>query len=127
MQSARMSVASMASTMGWSERRVQSRLDALNSPALPEDPAIPVAASAEEAADEDFDPIEAVDLTTLAEGEGVAVRSFSLEAGGFGASIKLRDGRTVFTVTGGHQVARGQRIKVRQAGNVWTMEGQADA
>lgn len=112
MHGARMSVASIAHTMGWSEARVQRRLDAL----VPMKPA----------AEEDLDDQVVVVLEPgpepppLSEGEGWVMWSFCVFSGGYGAAVVVPDGRLVYAETGREQLPMSVKVAVAQRGGVWT-------
>ncbi|MBC7169065.1 hypothetical protein [Phenylobacterium sp.] len=121
MRDARMSVASIAQTMGWGLERTQRRLDFLTRepserPAEPE--AAPACAPAPEREME----------AAIGEGEGLVLRVFAVHPDGNGADCRVADGRNVFTLTGERRLEPGQRVAVVQAGDVWRLaEGRSDA
>jgi len=123
MQAARMSPASIALTMGWSEARTARRLRVLNG-ALPtmmgprpdETPAVADAEPEEEPPEDDDTPVEP--------GQGLVTRAFAVLPSGYGADCRLSDGRRVFTLTGKNRQAPGRRIRVSQGDGVWTMVGE---
>ncbi len=115
MQSARMSVASIAHTMGWSEARVQRRLEALNAPRSPDQP-VP----ANEADDQLGAPSADPAPPQLAAGEGWVMWTFCVFAGGYGAAVVIPDGRLVYAETGRDQLPLSVKVAVVQSGDVWT-------
>lgn len=121
MREAKMSVASIAQTMGWGLDRTQRRLDFLTRepgerPAEPE--AAPACAPAPEREME----------AAIGAGEGLVLRVFAVHPDGNGADCRIADGRNVFTLTGERRLEPGQRVAVVQAGDVWRLaEGRADA
>ncbi len=112
MQSARMSVASIAHTMGWSEARVLRRLDAL----------VPMRPGADE--DPDDQVVVALEPEPqpppLSEGEGWVMWTFCVFSGGYGAAVVIPDGRLVYAETGREQLAMSVKVAVAQRGAVWT-------
>lgn len=113
MQSARMSVASIAHTMGWSEARVQRRLDrlALKDTAAPEeDPDDQVVVA----------PPPEPEPPQLSEGEGWVMWTFCVFAGGYGAAVVIPDGRLVYAETGREQLVLSAKVAVAQKAGGWT-------
>lgn len=121
MREARMSVASIAQTMGWGVDRTQRRLDFLTR----EPGERPTAAEATPA----VAPAPELEVeAAIGEGEGLVLRVFAVHPDGNGADCRIADGRNVFTLTGERRLEPGQRVAVVQAGNVWRLaEGRADA
>ena len=121
MREAKMSVASIAQTMGWGLDRTQRRLDFLTRQ--------PGERPAEaEAAPDCAPPPEREVEAAIGQGEGLVLRVFAVHPDGNGADCRIADGRNVFTLTGERRLEPGQRVPVVQAGDVWRLaEGRADA
>ncbi|MEW6016674.1 MAG: hypothetical protein AB1760_01215 [Pseudomonadota bacterium] len=123
MREARMSVASIAQTMGWGLERTQRRLDFLT-----REPGERPAEAEAEAAPACAPPAEREVEAAIGEGEGLVLRVFAVHPDGNGADCRIADGRNVFTLTGERRLEPGQRVAVVQAGDVWRLaEGRADA
>lgn len=119
MKSARMSVASMAWTMGWSEARVERRLQAL-APA----PAARLRAGRTEPP-ADAKPVRGPAVGQLGEGEGLVTRAFALHGGGYGAAVLLAGDLLAFTETGHRRLAQGDQVAVAPGAGVYQIRGGA--
>ncbi|MDP1642742.1 MAG: hypothetical protein Q8L59_11205 [Phenylobacterium sp.] len=117
MHAARMSIASIAQTMGWGEARTRNRLDALTrEPGAGLSPTTP----AELRQDSDEEPKAEA---PIGEGEGLVLRSFATFPAGHGASCRIADGRHVYALTGAERLEPGARIRIVQDGEVWRALG----
>lgn len=125
MQAARLSPASIALTMGWSEARTARRLRLLNGAVCPMSGSGQGAATPPVETPDPEDEPEEDDYTPVEPGHGLVTRAFAVLPSGFGADCRLSDGRRVFTLTGKERQALGRRIRVAQGEGVWTMIGEA--
>jgi hypothetical protein len=112
MRMARMSPASIASTLGRSLTWVKARLDELDAQEAQ------VAAEAVQPVPE---PVEEEG------GEGVVLRSFHLWEGGFGAAIQQPCGRSVFVPTGDKRLAAGSARDVELVDGQWALRARRPA
>lgn len=130
MKSARMSVGSIAFTMGWSEKRVERRLGelaALNEPRLPR-PAPPAERAPPANPVRTPPPGPPLRPAPRQSGQdGLVTRTFRLSDGGLGAAVLLEDARLVFTETGRSRPDLNAHIPVAQASGCFRMlKEQAD-
>lgn len=103
MKAARMSLGSIAYTMGWSERRVERRLaelEAAEAVAQPRPPVTPERAPAPTPVRKAAPKPAARPRPSAGASRGLVTRTFALYGGGRGAAVLLDDARVVFTETG---------------------------
>lgn len=134
MQSARMSPASIAQTMGWRLARVERRLGELAEAAKRAATAFSGAGAALSAAITEARFTAPREIAPVAEkpilaGTALILRSFSVWGGGHASHGELADGRRVLIWTGDPKLSPGARPKVREADVSdfkWTVVAGAD-
>lgn len=122
MRDARMSLDSIAQTMGWSVTRTQKRLAHLDTLARGDGASSDRSGPGQQ--DEEPGPEP---MAPIAIGQGLVLRTFVVPAGGYGAACEIADGRHVYTLTGAVRPEAGSRIPVRQDGEVWRHREAAHA
>jgi len=118
MQSARMSPASIAQTMGWRLARVERRLGELAEAAKRAASALSDVGAAAAIVESRFaapPEIPAVAEKPIAAGQALILRSFAVWGGGHASHGELSDGRRVLIWTGEPKLSPGARPKVREA------------
>jgi hypothetical protein len=126
MRDARMSVDSIAQTMGWGFSRTKRRLEhlaALEAAGVSAHGEAPCPARRPQAGDGEpggLEPLtEIAPEAPIAPGQGRVLRTFVVPAGGYGAACEIADGRHVYTLIGPIPLETGVRIPVLQVGDVW--------